>query len=642
MASVIFSRMEALAHEVEKKSAELEEKVNLIRRFSWVYERNEELTAEVEKKNRELQMAVEKYRVTAEELKKHRDHLEERVNERTRELYAANAKLKGMIQRAEEMAEKANAANRAKTRFLANMSHEIRTPLNAIIGFTDMMLETKLDADQFGYVELTRKSSEALFGLLNNILDFSKIEAGELDLEQVDFDPELLAFDICDMIRPKIGNNPVEVICRIDDAVPRRVRGDPGRFRQVLANLMENAAKFTQSGEIELFLGVEEEETGRVKLHATVRDTGIGIPREKLEAIFDPFQQADESTTRQYGGTGLGLSISRQIAQLMGGYVWAESRPGAGSTFHFSAWVEVSESQPERPAPPVSLAGKRVLLLDQNLRYLEILSEGLKAAGMDPVLVNSASEALSAVGKGRSEDQRIDLGIVDIQSAGADACRLAGDIRSLEKGSPPMPLIALSSNMERVGQKCRTAGFDAFLSKPFPMSALFRTIDSLLARKKASRFREGLVPRHSVREKIKRSVRILLVEDNVVNQKLAKAMLTKAGYQVEVAENGKAALEKYTAAPGDIDLILMDVQMPEMDGIEATRAIRRAEATFPEAGKRRVPIVALTAHAMKGDRERCLDAGMDDYITKPIKRAIVLEILKKWISGIDLAAFSSE
>ncbi|MBW2264923.1 MAG: response regulator [Deltaproteobacteria bacterium] len=370
--------------------------------------------------------------------------------------------------------------------------------------------------------------------LINDILDFSKIEAGQLELEAVDFDPEAVAYDVCELIRPKLADKPVEVLCYIDDKVPAYVKGDPSRLRQVLLNLMDNAVKFTESGEIELSMNIEEEHDERVKLCVSVRDTGIGIPQDKFDTIFEVFQQADTSTTRKYGGTGLGLPICKIIAKIMGGDVWAESpstslragEPGKGSTFYFTAWFEKTEVKQRKDVSPVSLSGKKVL---------------------------------------KNKD--------------------------CEKET-----------------------------------------------------RESIVTQHSIKEEAKHSARILLAEDNPVNQKLAKMVLTKAGYQVEVANNGQEAFDKYTKSPEVFDLIFMDVQMPQLDGMKATRAIRKLEAqgsklkakdathsNKPSAQWERVPIVAMTAHAMKGDREKCLEAGMDDYISKPVKRELMFEMLEKWV-----------
>jgi len=409
--------------------------------------------------------------------------------------------------------------------------------------------------------------------------------------------------------------------------------GDPSRFRQVLTNLMGNAAKFTKSGEIELSLDVEKEEKDRVKLHAMIRDTGIGIAQEKFEMIFNPFQQADGSMTREYGGTGLGLSISRQIARLMGGDVWAQSREGQGSEFHFTSWLTTSEHGSIGRYVPISLYGRRVLVFDDNPNHLEFLTHSLVSAGMEVSSLSDDLNIATVIKEAALSGRPFDLAILDQRISDSKGYEIAGLIRGLGNPFSTLPLIALSSSMEREARQCRAAGFDGYLSKPFPMNRLFQMAEQLLGREKENLLGERLVTKHSVSEGMKRSVRILLAEDNPVNQKLAKMMLTKAGYQVELADNGREALQQYTVAPMNFDLIFMDIQMPGMDGIEATIQIRQAESRMDLLPKPRIPIVAITAHAMKGDREKCLEAGMDDYITKPIKRELVLEMVKKWISG---------
>ncbi len=560
------------------------------------------------------------------------------------ELQESNDQLETAIERANQMAVQAELASLAKSEFLANMSHEIRTPLNGVIGFTDMLLDTQLTEEQTDYASTIKRSGEALISLINDILDFSKIEAGQMDLEEIDFDPEVLCHDVCDLIRPKVDGKNIEILCRIGDDVPARIKGDPHRFRQVLVNLMGNASKFTEEGEVVLGLETEQEKDGEVGFHVTVSDTGIGIPEAKLATIFEPFEQADGSTTRKYGGTGLGLSICKKISELMEGNVWADSKVGKGTCFHFTGKVQASPEKSVRRILPTSLGGKKILIVDHSQTNLEILRHVLESLDMKVYALENGSEVISTLHKAFDADDPFDLCIMDITMPGMNGYEVAAAIRKVSAPLSDLPLLAFSSSVVRAAKRCQEAGFDGFLPKPVPRQKLFKMIEQLIGIKVAegeekSGEERSLVTQYSVREEMKRSVSILLAEDNPVNQKLAAMMLKKAGYHVEIANNGKEAVEKYVDDPMAFQLIFMDVQMPEMDGMQATTKIRKMENGKPKPGDGspdgrasiHIPIIAMTANAMAGDRERCIEAGMDDYITKPIKRELVFQVIDRFV-----------
>jgi two-component system sensor histidine kinase/response regulator len=540
------------------------------------------------------------------------------------EMETLNGRLEELVEQLKEAKGVAEEANRSKSSFLANMSHEIRTPMNAVIGFTNLALKTNLTPQQKDYVSKIHNAGVSLLGLINDILDFSKIEAGKLSIESVDFNLDSVVGDVTSITSPNAFAKGLELMVNIPSDVPQELVGDPQRLGQALMNLVGNAVKFTEAGEVELKATLLERTGEKVKLRFMVRDTGIGMTKEESAKLFSPFSQADSSTTRRYGGTGLGLSITRRLVELMGGEIRVDSAPGKSSTFAFTAWFGLGskKTQKRRRIPPY-LAGMRVLVVDDNPHARQIMSEILSSMKFRVEAVDSGENALEAVRKADAADA-FDLILMDWKMPGIDGMKATRRITAagFVKNPPAVILMSAFGDDGTERADARAAGAAEFLMKPITASTLADAIIRI--------FSPDLLPEMVARQRVSeaskdlRGARVLLAEDNEINQQIAVELLQGAGVEVVVASNGREAIEKLAAPSGRFDMVLMDIQMPEVDGYEATRRIR----SQPWGAS--LPIIAMTAHALEEERRKALETGMDDHISKPIDPDAMFETMRRF------------